>query len=297
MKQALLVGVLIVAATGCASRDFSIRSLPDETPAADVAAAVEKLAALAEPAAAAPLPVNGSEASAVTAADAPSLYTYDPWERMNRCTYRFNARLDEQLFLPVANGYRRVPRPLRSGVSHFFSNLSEVKNVANYALQLQPSSGAHSLARLVVNSTLGIGGLFDVATKLNLESNPTGLSRTLSRWGVQPGPFLIIPFLGPATLRDGAGSLGDFGMLYAVNLADLYRGDKSWALTGVNAVDMRSNTNFRYYATGSAFEYETLRFLYVRKALIEDEALRTKPLSPEEHERQAGRPAGQPVGK
>src|ERR1019366_3039955 len=107
MRAALFMGMAALASGGCASQSFSMHGLPPETPAADNAAAIQAAAVLA-------------------AADAPSMYTYDPWERVNRFTYRFNARFDEAVFLPVANGYRRVPAPIRSGVHNFFENLSEL---------------------------------------------------------------------------------------------------------------------------------------------------------------------------
>src|ERR1700691_2545554 len=102
------------------------------------------------------------------------MQTYDPWERMNRFTYRFNARFDEAVFLPVANGYGRLPDPLRLGVHHFFANLSELVSVINYTAQLRLAPGVRSLGRFVINSTLGLGGLFDVAQKLQLPGAPTG---------------------------------------------------------------------------------------------------------------------------
>jgi phospholipid-binding lipoprotein MlaA len=97
----------------------------------------------------------------------------------------------------------------------------------------------------------------------------------LGTWGFHQGPYLVIPLYGPSTLRDGVGLAGDFGTLYAINVFDLYRGAKSWGLTVADAVDLRANIGFRYYQTGSPFEYEDVRFLYVRKRLIEDEGLKT----------------------
>ena len=233
---------------------------------------------------------DGEPLVPLTVADAPSMYTYDPWERLNRFSYRFNYRFDEAIFLPVSNGYRRVPSPIRAGVHNFFSNLSEVDSTANYILQARFLGGVKSVGRFVINSTIGIGGLFDVATKLKLPNPPTGFSETLSTWGVHPGPYLVVPILGPSTLRDGVGYLGDYGLNYGVNLFDLYRGYQSYALGTVNAIDTRSNIDFRYYATGSPFEYEVIRFLYVRKRLIEDEALhgRGKP-KPRDVDAPAGR--------
>ena len=306
MRSALGLGILAIALAGCASRSISIRSLPPEDPAAENAAAVESAAAFAAAAkASAPTSETGRAAEdaqkalpPMTPADAPSMYTYDPWERINRFTYRFNARFDEAVFLPVSNAYRRVPSPIRSGVHNFFGNLSEVDSVINYALQWQLKLGARSLGRFAINSTIGIGGLIDVAAKLKLPAAPTGLSATLAGWGMHPGPYLVIPLLGPSTLRDGLGFLGDYGTLYAIDVGGLYRGNVSWALGTVNAVDQRSNVNFRYYSTGSPFEYENIRFLYVRKRLIEDEGLRAKKSrrgakSTTQQENAAGEPAGQ----
>jgi phospholipid-binding lipoprotein MlaA len=180
------------------------------------------------------------------------------------------------VFLPVANTYRRLPSPMRTGVHNFFDNLTEPKSVINFALQLRPVYGLRSLGRFVINSTLGIGGLFDVASKFKLKSYQTGFSATLSIWGMHPGPYLVIPILGPSTLRDGVGQLADYGVAYLINLADLYRGDQSWGLGTLDAIDLRANTDFRYYASGSPFEYETIRFLYVHRELIEDEGLHAK---------------------
>jgi phospholipid-binding lipoprotein MlaA len=212
----------------------------------------------------------------LTPAEAPSMYTYDPLERLNRFTYRFNAGFDEHVFLPVANGYRRVPGPIRAGVHNFFRNLSEVTSTINYGLQWRLGNGARSLGRFVINSTIGIGGLFDVATKLKLSNEQTGFSATLSTWGVHPGPYLVIPLLGPSTFRDGFGFMADYGIEYGVNVANLYRGNKTYPLGVVNAIDQRAAIDFRYYGSGSPFEYETIRFLYVHRDLIQDEALRAR---------------------
>jgi phospholipid-binding lipoprotein MlaA len=275
-----LVIALLVALCGCASRSVRIHSLPPETPAADNAAAIRRaqaLAAAAEDTAKSPKQVAADAVPPVMPADAPPLDTYDPWGRLNRFTYRFNARFDEAIFLPVANGYRRVPSPLRAGVHNFFGNLAEVDSVINYILQGRLGRGVRSLGRFVINSTVGIGGLFDVAVKLHLPKAPTGFGTTLSKWGMHPGPYLVIPFFGPSTLREGIGLASDYGTSYVINVANLYRGAQSWGLSVLNAVDQRANTDFRYYASGSPFEYETIRFLYVRKLLIEDGGLHRVP--------------------
>ena len=288
MKFALAAGLLVMALAGCASQNISIHSLPAENPAAENAAAAESAAAFAAAAATAiasaaaageggqSILESRQEAPPVTPEDAPSMQTYDPLERLNRFTYRFNARFDEAIFLRASNVYRYIPSPVRSGVHNLFGNLTEIDSVINYVLQWRLKLGVRSLGRFVINSTIGVGGLFDVATKLNLTGAPTGLSATLGTWGMHPGPYLVIPLLGPSTFRDGIGYLGDYGTSYAIDIAKLYRGGVSWALGTVDSVDLRSNVNFRYYSTGSPFEYENIRFLYVRKRLIEDEGLRAK---------------------
>lgn len=293
MRALLLGAMAALAMGGCASHNPSIRRLPDATPAADNAAAVTQAAEFAASASAIQTRALSPDASQMvtplTPADAPSMYSYDPFERVNRNIYKFNAQFDETIFLPVADTYRRLPSPIRTGVHDFFDNLSEPKSMVNFVLQLRPVLGLRSLGRFVINSTLGIGGLFDVAAHFKLRGYLTGFGATLSVWGMHPGPYLIIPILGPATLRDGVGMLADYALAYAINVADLYRGDQSWALGTLNAIDLRANTDFRYYATGSPFEYETIRFLYVHRELIEDEALHARaPPQP----RDPGTPAG-----
>jgi phospholipid-binding lipoprotein MlaA len=216
---------------------------------------------------------SGIEPPRLTPADAPPMTTYDPWERFNRFNYRFNARFDEAVFYPVANGYRHLPSPIRTGVNDFFSNLAEIDSIVNYTLQGRLGRGVHSLGRFVINSTLGLAGLFDVATRFHIEKAPTGFGTTLAQWGMHPGPYLVIPILGPSTLREAVGLLGDYGTSYGINIADLDRGDQAWGLGLLNAVDKRARVDFRYYSTGSPFEYDTIRFLYVRKLLLQDAGL------------------------
>jgi phospholipid-binding lipoprotein MlaA len=300
MRTACALAALALA--GCAAREVQFHRWPAETPAANNKADIARMQGVQAAAAAAAKPVSPEAARQAASAaepapakvmpdDAPSLKTYDPWGRINRFTYRFDARFDEAIFLPVANGYRRlVPSPLRAGVHNFFGNLTEVDSVINYTLQGRLHRSVRSLGRFVINTTLGIGGLIDVADKLQLPYEPTGFGTTLAKWGMHPGPYLVIPLYGPSTFREGVGLAVDYGTLYEINLADLYRGDQSWGLGVANAVDQRANIDFRYYSTGSPFEYETIRFLIVRKQLIEDAGLhRTKPLPKPNPEEPAGK--------
>jgi phospholipid-binding lipoprotein MlaA len=294
-RTPLLTLVLLAAALGggCATGNFSMRSLPAETPAENNAAAVRKMQALQASRSARTStpqpPASADVGPPLTAADVPSLETYDPWERMNRFTYRFNARLDERLFLPVTDQYRKLPSPMRTGVHNFFGNLREVVSTLNYFAQLRPAPGVRSLGRFVINSTLGIGGLFDVATVMKIPNAPTGFGNTLARYGMHPGPYLVLPLLGPNSVRDGIGWGVDYGVAYTINLAGLYQGLVGWVLTPLDLVDARANVDFRYYDTGSPFEYDNVRFLYVRMTLLQDDALRL-------WHRDANR-ADQPAGK
>ncbi len=294
--RALFAWAAAGALAGCASQGIDMRSLPPATPAADNAAAAENAAALAS-AVANPASYNGdagteTAAPLFTPADAPSMQTFDPWQRINRFTYRFNARFDEFAFLPAANAYRRLPKPVRSGVHNFFANLKEVPTFVNDLLQWRLRNGVRSLGRFIVNTTAGIGGLIDFAARVDLPGAATGFSDTLATWGVHPGPYLVIPLLGPSTLRDGIGFAADFGVSYGVNVANLSQGSgwKTVPLDLADAVDLRANVDFRYYATGSPFEYEDIRFLYVRKRLLEDAGLRR-------HEKPAKPPPGTPAGQ
>ena len=127
----------------------------------------------------------------------------DPWEQTNRRTHAFNERLDNAVLRPVAQAYVDVmPSFVRTGVRNFMGNLGDVWTTANAGLQLKGQPAAQSLMRVVVNSTLGIYGVFDVATGMGIERRKEDFGQTLGFWGLQPGPYVVLPLLGPATLRD-----------------------------------------------------------------------------------------------
>jgi len=134
----------------------------------------------------------------------------DPFERMNRATYRFNDTIDRAVAKPVAQTYRRVtPHFVQTGVSNFLDNLGYPTTIVNDLLQLKLQGFCRDTTRLIVNSTVGIGGLFDPATTAGLEKNDEDFGQTLGWWGVRPGPYLVIPFLGPADVRDAFGRGAD----------------------------------------------------------------------------------------
>lgn len=200
----------------------------------------------------------------------------DPLEPFNRNVYRFNAHFDRWVFLPVVRGYRFVmPDFAEKGVSNFFDNLREIRNFANNALQGKGKDTLVTGGRFLVNTTIGIAGLFDPATKMGLLRREEDFGQTLGVWGVGAGPYLVLPLLGPSGLRDAGGLALDFAADYAIDPLDV-NGDANKdgeriGLNLLNAVDTRANTAFRYYETGSPFEYVLVRYAYTRMREIQVE--------------------------
>ena len=138
-------------------------------------------------------------------ASGPNAVARDPLEPLNRSIYGFNDALDGAVIRPVARAYQEVtPSPIRTGIGNFFANLADVWSTVNNALQLKPAQTVETGARVVVNTVVGVLGLFDVATSMNLERHPEDFGQTLGYWGVPSGPYVVLPVLGPSTLRDGA---------------------------------------------------------------------------------------------
>lgn len=136
----------------------------------------------------------------------------DPWQGFNRAVFKFNDVVDRWTLKPLARTYKFVmPDPLETGVSNVFNNIMEVPSAINGVLQGDLKGAAHDTGRLLVNTTLGIGGLLDVAQHMNLPADdPEDFGQTLAVWGVGQGPYLVLPLLGPSTLRDGFGKPVDF---------------------------------------------------------------------------------------
>jgi len=134
----------------------------------------------------------------------------DPFEDINRTVYGFNEVVDDNLLEPVSRAYKdRVPEVAQDRVSDFFGNLRDVSTLANQILQFKPIESATTLGRILVNSTLGLGGLFDVASDMGLTTDDEDFGQTMGVWGVEEGPYVVIPLLGPSTVRDGAGLFVD----------------------------------------------------------------------------------------
>ncbi|PUE37048.1 ABC transporter [Limnohabitans sp. Hippo3] len=127
----------------------------------------------------------------------------DPWESMNRSVYKFNDALDTAAIQPAAKAYVAVlPSPVRTGIHNFLGNLGDVWSMANSALQLKGQATAETFMRITVNTFLGLGGVLDVASEMRLEKRKEDFGQTLGYWGVKPGPYVVLPILGPSTLRD-----------------------------------------------------------------------------------------------
>lgn len=135
----------------------------------------------------------------------------DPLEPLNRTIFSFNEALDDVVLRPVALGYQAVvPELVRWMVSNAFSNLADVGTSANQLLQGKPLKAASDLGRFAINSIFGFGGIADVASELGLEKNREDFGQTLGVWGVGTGPYLVLPLLGPSTLRDGLALVVDY---------------------------------------------------------------------------------------
>jgi len=134
----------------------------------------------------------------------------DPWEAVNRPIFRFNDTVDTYALKPIAQGYQWVtPQFVQDGVHNVFQNLGDVTNLANNILQLKPRAAGIDTARLIVNTTFGLGGFFDVGTKMGLQRNDEDFGQTLGYWGVGSGPYVMLPLLGPSTVRDAIAKYPD----------------------------------------------------------------------------------------
>lgn len=136
--------------------------------------------------------------------------SHDPFEPANRVVYTVNDSLDKAILRPVSVTYQTVtPDPVERGVRNFFQNIGEIRNATNNLLQGKLGPTGTSTGRFLINSTVGILGVFDVARHIGIERNVEDFGQTLGYWGLGPGPYLVLPLLGPSSVRDSAGFLGD----------------------------------------------------------------------------------------
>jgi phospholipid-binding lipoprotein MlaA len=189
----------------------------------------------------------------------------DPLESLNRGVFKFNDTVDTYALKPVAKGYTRVvPEPVRKSVTNFFSNVGDVYIAANELLQLKIADGVGDIMRVTINTIFGVGGLFDVATLAKLPKHSSDFGITLGHYGVPSGPYLVLPLLGPSTVRDAAGLVVDY---YGNPLSYVQPSSVSWALYGVNLINTRANllTTTDVLQAAAIDKYSFIRGAYLQR--------------------------------
>ena len=167
----------------------------------------------------------------------------DPLEPMNRAIFEFNEVVDDNILEPVAKGYRYVtPDPVERSVSNFFNNLGEINTIINSALQMKLDKTITSSSRLAINSTVGVLGLFDVATSLGIQREREDFGQTLGHYGISSGPYLVLPFFGPSSFRDAPGFYADVMMEKSISPihTELHHEERQ-AIQATNVIDTRAN--------------------------------------------------------
>ncbi len=196
----------------------------------------------------------------------------DPFESYNRAMYSFNDGLDEYILKPVAEGYDVVmPSPVKTGISNFFSNLDDLFVIINDLLQFKFTQAASDTGRFIFNTTFGFFGLIDVASSIGMPKHNEDLGQTLATWGVGKGPYVVLPFFGPRTMRGTAGFIveGNFDPVYAIkDEVNLY------GTVFVRAIDTRYNLlkEGRIVEQAALDKYSFVRDAYLqhRKNLVYD---------------------------
>lgn len=205
----------------------------------------------------------------------------DPLEKFNRSMFNIHQKLDRAVIRPAAMGYQHaVPKPLRSGIRRFFSNLGEPIIFANFVLQLKPKSAARTAVRFLINSTIGIGGLVDVAKSkaVELPHQPNSFGDTLGFYGVKPGPYLFLPLIGPSDFRDFVGAQADGLALPLVVGKPFDRLEYQVPKAIVSGLDQRAEADADLHALldDALDPYATLRSVYLQDRAGEIGALKGK---------------------
>ncbi len=174
---------------------------------------------------------------ATTAPPPEERHPRDPWEPYNRNMFKFNSAIDHALIRPLAVGYGKItPAPARRGIRNFFTNIRAPVVMTNLVLQGRPGDAGTQLKRFFINSTVGVAGLFDLASDADLESYDEDFGQTMAAWGWEDSRFFILPLLGPSTLRDGLGRVPDG---YADVAWRWALDETTYGLIGVNVVQSR----------------------------------------------------------
>ncbi|MEO5866349.1 MAG: VacJ family lipoprotein [Sphingomonas sp.] len=208
----------------------------------------------------------------------------DPFEGFNRRMFGLFQGLDNAVFRPAAMGYKHaVPKPLRGGLRHFLSNLGEPLVFVNYLLQFKPGKAVETLGRFVINSTLGVGGLIDVAKTrgFRLPHRPNSFGNTLAIHGVKPGPYIFLPFIGPSTLRDLIGGQGE-ALVYPLAIGRPFdRAAYQISQAVITGLDQRaeSDDDLNALYAGAVDPYASLRSSYLQERQGEIDHIRRKSAS------------------
>lgn len=200
----------------------------------------------------------------------------DPLEGLNRGIYKFNDVTDKAVVKPIAGAYKAVlPSPVRSGVNNFFENLSTLTTMINNLLQFKFSRAMDDAGRFVINSTFGIAGLVDVASKDGVPKHNEDFGQTLGHWGVGTGPYLVLPFAGPSTLRDTAGATVDIKFFDPIYRVDHVPTRNSLYL--VKVIDMRAQylpaSDLLDEAALDPYAFMRDAYLQRRESQVEDGAI------------------------
>lgn len=199
----------------------------------------------------------------------------DPFESYNRAMFSFNDNVDQYVLKPVAKGYQYIaPTPVQKGVSNFFSNLDDVLVLVNDLFQFKFGQAASDTGRILINSTLGLLGLIDWASDLGLDKNNEDFGQTLGYWGVPSGPYFVLPFLGPSTIRDTSGLVVDtvyFDPIYKELHEDFPPPAREneqavWGMTITKAVDTRAQL---LKAEKIMDEAALDRYIFIREAYMQ----------------------------
>jgi len=195
----------------------------------------------------------------------------DPWEGMNRGILSFNDEVDKYILKPVAKGYQWItPEFADVGISNFFSNLKDIGVSVNDFLQAKPKQGGMDAARFLVNTTAGIGGFIDVAAMIDLPKHEEDFAQTLAVWGVPRGPYFVIPFLGPSSVRGVGGYVGD-AALHPLTYT-LFFGSNALSTglsVGLRAVEVVDGRADFLGAEAVASEAAVDRYIFFRSAYIQ----------------------------
>ena len=196
----------------------------------------------------------------------------DPLEGYNRAMFGFNDSVDKAVLKPVARGYKKVvPEVARTGVSNFFSNTGDVWIGINNVLQGKVGPGVSDFGRFAINTTVGIVGLFDVASDAGLEKHNEDFGQTLGRWGVGPGAYVVLPLLGPSDVRDGLSLVVD---MYGNPLRYVSNVPTRNELYGVRVVDTRTNlldaSQLMEEAALDPYAFVRSAYLQRRRSLVYD---------------------------